>query len=164
MLSFGCSCDNVWLFLGPSSFCHYWVRGRDWDWRAACPCTNLPLGYCWSRQPQTQWFQPTQERSLEVSSTASDELSVWRIHLPISALIWATWRPWHMMSCTRRTVRKSCQEPCTPTTSMWLHLGLHVQFELNILCSSDSSILPEELASQSVRLKEEQLRREEEKV
>ena len=28
----------------------------------------------------------------------------------------------------------------------------------------DSSILPEELASQSVRLKEEQLRREEEKV
>lgn len=29
---------------------------------------------------------------------------------------------------------------------------------------SDSSILPEELASQSVRLKEEQLRREEEKV
>lgn len=30
--------------------------------------------------------------------------------------------------------------------------------------SSDSSILPEELASQSVRLKEEQLRREEEKV
>jgi cell division control protein 11 len=31
------------------------------------------------------------------------------------------------------------------------------------LCS-DSSILPEELATQSVRLKEEQLRREEEKV
>lgn len=31
-------------------------------------------------------------------------------------------------------------------------------------CCSDSSILPEELASQSVRLKEEQLRREEEKV
>ena len=29
---------------------------------------------------------------------------------------------------------------------------------------SDSSILPEELANQSVRLKEEQLRREEEKV
>jgi cell division control protein 11 len=29
---------------------------------------------------------------------------------------------------------------------------------------SDSSILPEELATQSVRLKEEQLRREEEKV
>ena len=29
---------------------------------------------------------------------------------------------------------------------------------------SDSSILPEEMASQSVRLKEEQLRREEEKV
>ena len=30
--------------------------------------------------------------------------------------------------------------------------------------TQDSSILPEELASQSVRLKEEQLRREEEKV
>lgn len=29
---------------------------------------------------------------------------------------------------------------------------------------SDSSILPEEMANQSVRLKEEQLRREEEKV
>ena len=29
---------------------------------------------------------------------------------------------------------------------------------------SDTSILPEELATQSVRLKEEQLRREEEKV
>jgi cell division control protein 11 len=29
---------------------------------------------------------------------------------------------------------------------------------------SDSSILPEDLATQSVRLKEEQLRREEEKV
>jgi len=34
---------------------------------------------------------------------------------------------------------------------------------INGLCS-DSSILPEELATQSVRLKEEQLRREEEKV
>ncbi|KAF6766397.1 septin [Ephemerocybe angulata] len=33
-----------------------------------------------------------------------------------------------------------------------------------ILCYSDSSLLPEELASQSVRLKEEQLRREEEKL
>lgn len=32
------------------------------------------------------------------------------------------------------------------------------------LTSSDSSILPEDLATQSVRLKEEQLRREEEKV
>lgn len=31
-------------------------------------------------------------------------------------------------------------------------------------CSRDSSILPEDLATQSVRLKEEQLRREEEKV
>ena len=33
-----------------------------------------------------------------------------------------------------------------------------------LVCHRDSSILPEELASQSVRLKEEQLRREEEKV
>lgn len=35
---------------------------------------------------------------------------------------------------------------------------------LSDLSFSDSSILPEELATQSVRLKEEQLRREEEKV
>ena len=34
---------------------------------------------------------------------------------------------------------------------------------MRCICS-DSSILPEELATQSVRLKEEQLRREEEKV
>jgi cell division control protein 11 len=34
----------------------------------------------------------------------------------------------------------------------------------DVVLISDSSILPEELASQSVRLKEEQLRREEEKV
>jgi cell division control protein 11 len=34
---------------------------------------------------------------------------------------------------------------------------------MHAICS-DSSILPEELATQSVRLKEEQLRREEEKV
>ena len=34
---------------------------------------------------------------------------------------------------------------------------------MQIVCS-ESSILPEELATQSVRLKEEQLRREEEKV
>lgn len=34
----------------------------------------------------------------------------------------------------------------------------------HLLSVSDSSILPEELATQSVRLKEEQLRREEEKV
>lgn len=33
-----------------------------------------------------------------------------------------------------------------------------------LMLFSDSSILPEELATQSVRLKEEQLRREEEKV
>ena len=33
-----------------------------------------------------------------------------------------------------------------------------------MICSRDSSIFPEELATQSVRLKEEQLRREEEKV
>lgn len=36
--------------------------------------------------------------------------------------------------------------------------------DLLIVRCSDSSILPEDLATQSVRLKEEQLRREEEKV
>ena len=36
--------------------------------------------------------------------------------------------------------------------------------DLLIVHYSDSSILPEDLATQSVRLKEEQLRREEEKV
>ena len=37
-------------------------------------------------------------------------------------------------------------------------------FVTKIPSVSDSSILPEELATQSVRLKEEQLRKEEEKV
>ena len=37
-------------------------------------------------------------------------------------------------------------------------------FLANDLCHSDSSMNPEDLASQSVRLKEEQLRREEEKL
>lgn len=39
--------------------------------------------------------------------------------------------------------------------------GCHV---LTTECSADSSMNPEDLASQSVRLKEEQLRREEEKL
>ncbi len=53
-------------------------------------------------------------------------------------------------------------------------LGLFIQTLSTFLASvpifwlmrnfSESSILPEEMASQSVRLKEEQLRREEEKV
>jgi septin family protein len=40
----------------------------------------------------------------------------------------------------------------------------HCALRANGLYCSDSSILPEELATQSVRLKEEQLRREEEKL
>ena len=40
----------------------------------------------------------------------------------------------------------------------------HCVLRANRLYRSDSSILPEELATQSVRLKEEQLRREEEKL
>lgn len=48
----------------------------------------------------------------------------------------------------------------TPST-----LCVHLLFELILIVHfSDSSILPEDLATQSVRLKEEQLRREEEKV
>jgi hypothetical protein len=46
-------------------------------------------------------------------------------------------------------------------------MGLMVRLYAPLLIRciySDSSILPEELATQSVRLKEEQLRREEEKV
>ena len=44
-------------------------------------------------------------------------------------------------------------------------LCLHLLFGgTNFPASSEHSILPEELATQSVRLKEEQLRREEEKV
>lgn len=43
------------------------------------------------------------------------------------------------------------------------YLSLHLA-KAYFLSARDSSILPEELATQSVRLKEEQLRREEEKV
>lgn len=40
----------------------------------------------------------------------------------------------------------------------------NVAVSLLMASASESSLLPEELANQSVRLKEEQLRREEEKV
>lgn len=40
----------------------------------------------------------------------------------------------------------------------------HISYADHLTLNRDSSILPEELATQSVRLKEEQLRREEEKV
>lgn len=67
------------------------------------------------------------------------------------------------MSCTKHTVRRNSQGLSTPTPST-----SHVPFIACMLtCASpprDSSILPEELATQSVRLKEEQLRREEEKL
>ena len=63
----------------------------------------------------------------------------------------------------RPTVPRSCLAPSTTIPSMRL---IHSWRALLIRKSplSDSSILPEELATQSVRLKEEQLRREEEKV
>jgi hypothetical protein len=66
------------------------------------------------------------------------------------------------MSSMRRTVPKNSLGPFIPTLSMCLgSLGTcHAFYSI----SSESSILPEELANQSVRLKEEQLRREEEKV
>lgn len=43
-------------------------------------------------------------------------------------------------------------------------LGSRVPLLTRLFSASDAAILPEELANQSVRLKEEQLRREEEKV
>jgi cell division control protein 11 len=58
----------------------------------------------------------------------------------------------------------------TEKLSRTVHSDTQYVPSVSIICSSvnglssDSSILPEELANQSVRLKEEQLRREEEKV
>jgi len=65
---------------------------------------------------------------------------------------------------TRPTVPRNCLAPSTTIPSMRL---IHCPDVLSLTRASpfsDSSILPEELATQSVRLKEEQLRREEEKV
>lgn len=68
------------------------------------------------------------------------------------------------MSFTRLTVPRSSHELCT-TRHSETNCDLLHDLEVPDLSSfSDSSILPEELATQSVRLKEEQLRREEEKV
>lgn len=68
-----------------------------------------------------------------------------------------------MMSCTKHTVQRSCQGLYIPRPSKPLRTSGFVPLVDEFLCR-DSSILPEELATQSVRLKEEQLRREEEKV
>lgn len=48
--------------------------------------------------------------------------------------------------------------------TQYVYLSLCTEMVADIGGFSDTSIQPEELASQSVRLKEEQLRREEEKV
>ena len=62
----------------------------------------------------------------------------------------------------RLTVPRSFLVRFIPTRSTYTTIVAYD--ETYGMCASDSSILPEELASQSVRLKEEQLRREEEKV
>lgn len=69
------------------------------------------------------------------------------------------------MTCfTRLTVLRSCLGQCTQTHSENVDVDIFFMHTLIDDLCSDSSILPEELATQSVRLKEEQLRREEEKV
>ena len=65
---------------------------------------------------------------------------------------------------TRLTVPRSCLVPSTTTHSTRLIHSPGAPLLTRMPPLSDSSILPEELATQSVRLKEEQLRREEEKV
>lgn len=67
-----------------------------------------------------------------------------------------------MMFFMRRTVPKNSLGLFILTLSLCLLVSI-IWSNVNVP-SSDSSILPEELANQSVRLKEEQLRREEEKV
>jgi hypothetical protein len=69
-----------------------------------------------------------------------------------------------MMFSMKRTVPRSCLAPSimTPSACFVPYSGAPLLTRLPSV--SDSSILPEELATQSVRLKEEQLRREEEKV
>ena len=67
------------------------------------------------------------------------------------------------MSSTKRTVQRNCRE---------VHIQIFGEFGrvfqndiiTHLFSASDSQILPSELATQSVRIKEEQLRREEEKV
>ena len=62
----------------------------------------------------------------------------------------------------KRTVPRSFRAPFTQIRSTCL--SFTPNRKAHVFSCSDSSILPEDLASQSVRLKEEQLRREEEKV
>lgn len=67
-----------------------------------------------------------------------------------------------MISCTRITEPRSYLAPlvgATGTSNRFFSPGIADQS-----IPSDSSILPEDMANQSVRLKEEQLRREEEKL
>lgn len=70
------------------------------------------------------------------------------------------------MFSTRLTVPRSFLAPSTtkPSTCCALFPVWRAPLLTRLSPVSDSSILPEELATQSVRLKEEQLRREEEKV
>lgn len=65
---------------------------------------------------------------------------------------------------TSITVPRSCPAPSLTMRSTCFVLGSRVPLLTRLFSASDAAILPEELANQSVRLKEEQLRREEEKV
>ena len=67
-----------------------------------------------------------------------------------------------MISCMRLIVQRSFPELFIQTHSTSVRRSIETVIDTGGF--SDTSIQPEELASQSVRLKEEQLRREEEKV
>jgi hypothetical protein len=67
-----------------------------------------------------------------------------------------------MIFCMRLIVQRSFPELFTRTHSTSVRRSIEMVIDTGGF--SDTSIQPEELASQSVRLKEEQLRREEEKV
>lgn len=67
------------------------------------------------------------------------------------------------MSSTRLIVLRNCPGQSAPIPSALNLLYCYAPHSPTIFYS-DSSILPEDLANQSVRLKEEQLRKEEEKV
>lgn len=69
-----------------------------------------------------------------------------------------------MTSCTRITVPRSCLRAWRVVLECMSILYLLIFQDFQLTCPSDSSMNPEDLASQSVRLKEEQLRREEEKL
>lgn len=63
-----------------------------------------------------------------------------------------------MTSCTRTTVPRSCRDLLVVIRKLAFAKAS------SRLIYRDSSILPEDMANQSVRIKEEQLRREEEKL